>query len=372
MLDEFLKLSEDNQLVGSTLIIVNGNDTKETAYGYRSLENKSPMSVDTVFRIASISKTVAATGIMKLYEEGKINLDADISDYLGFKVRNPHHPNIIITLKMIMTQTSSITDGKDESYNIINNGYNGVNGTNLDVSLQDLLDINGKYFIPETFDKELPGTHFIYSNFNCGIMACIIEHVTGIFFTDYIREVVLLPLGLDASFDISDIKSKNIASLYVPENGKIELIRDYDLFMKKCYPRFPLGDNFRGPAGGLFISPRDLTIFMRMLMNRGYPIFKPVTIDLMLDKHWEGTEEAGYYRAKGLQVVLLDHYGPLLKGHFGDAYGVRSFMLFNEEKQIGIIYMTNGGMYERQNIGIDNVQDGIIKAFLKKYWHEKN
>jgi CubicO group peptidase (beta-lactamase class C family) len=372
MKDEFLKLSEDNQLVGSTLIVVNGNDTKELAYGYTSLENKSPMGVDTVFRIASISKTVAATGIMKLYEEGKIDLEADISDYLGFTVRNPHHPHIVITLKMIMTQTSSITDGKDESYNNLENGYNGVNGTNLDVSLHDLLDVNGKYFISETYDKELPGTHFIYSNFNCGIMACIIEHVTGIFFTDYIREAVLLPLGLDASFDIKDIKTKNIASLYVPEKGKTELIRDYEIFMEKRYSRFPLGENFRGPAGGLFISPRDLTVFMRMLMNRGYPIFKPDTIDLMLAKHWEGIEEAGYYRAKGLQVLLLEHYGPLLKGHFGDAYGVRSFMLFNEEKQIGIIYMTNGGMYERRTIGIDNVQDGLIRAFLDKYYYEKN
>ena len=372
MKDKFLKLSEENQLVGSTLIVVNGNDTKELAYGYASLEKQAPMSVDTVFRIASISKTVAATGIMKLYEEGKIDLEADISNYLGFTVRNPHHPNIPITLEMIMTQTSSITDGKDESYNNTTNGYNGVNGTNLEVSLQDLLQEDGKYYIPETFDKDIPGTHFIYSNFNCGIMTCIIEHVTGKYFTEYIREVILLPLGLDASFDIKDIKSRNIASLYDPEKGKIELMRDYDMFMEKRYPRFPLGENFRGPAGGLFISPRDLTVFMRMLMNRGYPLFKPETIDLMLDKHWEGTEEAGYYRAKGLQVLLLDHYGCLLKGHFGDAYGVRSFMLFNEEKQIGIIYMTNGGMYERRSIGIDNVQDEIIKAFLEKYWHENN
>ena len=79
---------------------------------------------------------------MKLVEEKKLNLDQDISKYLGFKVRNIHFPDDIITTRMLMTQTSSITDGFDDE-DLTNetrrDGYNGVNGTSLDVTLEDLL-----------------------------------------------------------------------------------------------------------------------------------------------------------------------------------------------------------------------------------------
>lgn len=369
MKEKFNKLGVDNQLVGAVSVIIKDNDIKEIIeYGKRSIENDLPMNIDTVFRIASISKVVVAAGIMKLVEQGRLDINTDISEYLGFMLRNPYYPNSIISLKMVMTQTSSITDGYDEYKEEL--GYNGVNGRYQYVTLEDLLIPGGKYYISETFDNEVPGSNFIYSNFNAGILACIIERVTGEYFVEYIRDQILLPLGLDASFDIKDIKSKNIASLYIHDDGEVELSRDYDLFMKKRYDKYQLGNNFRGPAGGLFISPRELSVFMRMLMNKGKPLFKEETIALMLSKQWEGQpKNESYYRAKGLQVLLLDKYdNKLLKGHFGDAYGVRSFMLFNEEKKLGIIYMTNGGKYQYPPIGIDNVQDELIKSFLNKYW----
>ena len=368
---EFLRLCEENQLVGAVCLVVkDGVEDLKLTFGKRSIESNEPITLDTVFRIASISKVIIASGIMKLVEKGALDINTDISQYLGFKLRNPYHRDIPITLKMMMTQTSSITDGLDDYIPNYNMGYNGVNGKYFEASLEDLLLENGKYYIKETFDKEIPGTKFIYSNFNCGILACIIEKVTGKYYNDFIREQILLPLGLDASFDIKDIKSKNIASLYEVDHSSLELTRDYDLFMKKRYEKYPLGNNFRGPAGGLLISPNDLKVFMEMLMNGGKPIFKKETIALMLSKHWQGKANVySYYRAKGLQVVLLDQYdGKLLKGHFGDAYGVRSFMLFNEERHIGIIYMTNGGFYKRFESGIDNVEEEIIKLFLKKYW----
>lgn len=369
MKEIFKNLAAANKLVGAVGLVVSDNQIKEQlAYGRRSLEDDLPISIDTVFRIASISKIIVALGIMKLVEAGRLDINTDVSEYLGFRLRNPYHPEVPITLTMIMTQTSSITDGFDDEN--IELGYNGVNGRYQYVSLEELLIPGGKYYIEETFDMEIPGSNFIYANFNSGIMACIIERVTGKYFVDYIREEILLPLGLDASFDIKDIKTNNIASLYINEAGELGLVRDYQLFMKKRYEKYQLGNNFRGPAGGLFISPRDLSVIMRMLMNQGAPIFKSETIMLMLSKHWEGTPKyESYYRAKGLQVLLLDYYDDkLLKGHFGDAYGLRSLILFNEAKQIGFIYMTNGGYYKRNPIGIDNVQDALIKAFLAKYW----
>ena len=149
------------------------------------------MNNDTVFRIASVSKILVALCIMRLYQEKKLDLDADISNYLGFSVRNPKFPNDIINLKMILTQTSSITDGLEYAEgDDKDSGYNAINGTNIECRLQDLLDPNGKYFVKETYSNYAPGSHFQYSNLGCGILACIVEKVSGEYFTEYIKKII--------------------------------------------------------------------------------------------------------------------------------------------------------------------------------------
>lgn len=356
--------AEEARLVGASLVVIK-NDTPvvEACYGYSSIEENKKTTMDTVYRIASVSKVIVALCIMRLVEEKLVDIDEDISSYLGFLIRNPHHPTVPITLKMLMTQTSSITDGaEDES-----SGYNLVNGTNQKVGLRDLLLTSGSHYAVETFDLEKPGTHFIYSNFGCGILACIIEKVTNCYFTDYVREIILKPLKLDASFIPSDIKQEDIASLYGVKNNQLVLVRSKAAFLAHEYDRFPLGENYRGPAGGLFISMRDLSTVMMLFLNNGAPLFKKETIDLMLAKHWEGIG-TGNYRQKGLQVKILNYKDRMvLKGHFGDAYGARSFMLFNQVKQMGICFITNGGFIRENPSGFCDVHEKIIDAFIAKY-----
>lgn len=298
---------------------------------------------------------------MTLYEQGKVYLDDDISNYLGFKVINPYYPDDKVTLKMLLTQTSSLTDGDDH------NGYDLINGTNITCSLKDLLTPEGKYYSQATFLNDKPGTKFLYANFNCGIIACIIEKVTGMLFTEYVKKVVFKPLGIDASFVITDIINREaVANLYITSEEQIKLMRTYEDFVNLKYHNFPLGDNFRGPAGGLFANLIDLAKFAMIFLNDGVPILSKEVTDLMLTQHWEGVGHRAY-RAKGLQMIILNYRGHRLKGHFGSAYGVRSFMLFNEKKKIGINYITNGGFYQLNDSGIDNVQRQVLDLFIKKY-----
>lgn len=364
MKELFNQICQDSKLVGSSCVIVkDGKIVEELNYGYSSLEKKTPAKSSTVYRIASISKVIVAMAVLKLYEGGQVDLDEDISTYLGFKVRNPHFEDIKITIRLLMTQNSSFTDGNYSE----TRGYHQVNCTNLECSLQDLLVPGGKYYALDTFDTKAPGTHFIYSNFNCGILACIVEKVSGRLFTDFVRQEILLPMGVDASFRISDIENPDIATTYLPDGEGVKAFRTPDQFREALYHLFPIGDNFRGPAGGLFISMKDLSRLMNVLMNDGYPLLKKTTVQEMLSKQWEGIGDSSY-RAKGLQVNILDFEGKTLKGHFGDAYGVKSFMLFNEIKKIGICYITNGGHYKNQASGICDVHEKVIRAFLNKYW----
>jgi CubicO group peptidase (beta-lactamase class C family) len=325
------------RLVGASAVIVKDEEIEEeVSFGFQSLESKEPVTPNTIFRIASISKIIVAMTVMTLVEEGKLSIGDDIGSILGFPIRNPHFPDTPITIEMLMTQTSSITDGFDDEDPLNEHeicGYNGVNGTSWNVGLRDLLIPNeGKYYTSGTWDRAKPGTKFIYSNFGCGILACICEAVTGEYFTDYAARRILKPLQLDASFRASEIIAKDrIATLYNrtgnPENP-YKISRSKDSFILSGYPRFPLAENYRGPAGGLFISMHDLSKIMRVLMNDGscygVRILKKETVEMMLQMHWFGHDDPTY-RSKGLQLKLMDDFdNRLFAGHTGYAYGVVS------------------------------------------------
>ena len=374
MKELFKEISENASLVGaSSLVFKDGKIVEKLNYGFSSLEKHKKVNNNTVFRIASVSKIMVALCIMKLYEEGKLDLTKDISEYLGFNVRNPKYPDVVITLKMIMTQTSSITDGFEKDVNSdVDSGYNLINGTNEECTLRDLLDPDGKRFVKETFSNYRPATHFEYSNFGCGILACIVEKITGEYFTDYVKKIVFKPLKIDASFVVTDIKTKNIASTYLYRDGENKLCRSREMFINNVYKKFPLGENFRGPAGGLFISTNGLMKIMKALLRGGKPILKTATLDKMMQMAWAGKRQPNdSYVAKGLQLEIVDYFNNRrLYGQFGDAYGVKSYFLFNREEQIGMVYITNGGNYKYQECGYCDIHEQLIKATLDKYWHK--
>ena len=381
MKEFFNYVNEKYGSMGASSIIVKDNEiVEELSYGYSSREKETLYNVDTVCRIASVSKLIVATATMTLVEKGIIDLDEDISTYLGFKVRNPLYPDIPINMKMIFTQTSSITDGKEDGVNSdLDSGYNAIVSNGEIVKLEDLLLPSGSHFVKETFSKYKPGEHYEYANFGSGIQACIIERLTGIKFTKYVRDKVLLPLGLDASFDIRDIKNSDIATCYYNSKGVLKISRTPEQFRDNYIIKDRgLGHNYIGPAGGLFISCKDLTKIMMMFMNggslNGVKIIEKETMDRMLELTWIGNGD-GDYTAKGCQFKVMDYfssseYGPVrLYGHFGGAYGVKSFLLFNKTEKVGFVYVINGGLFNYNPKGPSNVHEEVLRKYLTKYWN---
>lgn len=373
MKEIFKQICSDASLVGASALVFNkGKIVEKLNYGYSDRESKRKMTNNTVVRIASVSKILVALCIMRLYEEGKLSLEEDISNYLGFEVRNPKYPDDIINLKMILTQTSSISDGQEEGVNSDKNtGYNYINGTNIECTVKDLLHPEGKYYVKESYNGSKPGSSFEYSNFGCGILACIVEKISGIYFTDYVKQIIFEPLKLDASFVVTDIKSKDVASTYVKRGEEIVQLRNRERFEKGVYNRFPLGENFRGPAGGCFISTNGLMKIMEALLSGGSPIIKESTLQRMMQMTWAGKKKPHEsYTAKGLQLHITDYFNNRrLYGHFGDAYGVKSHFLFNKKEQLGMIFITNGGGYKYQECGYSDIQEKLINETLDKYWN---
>ncbi|WP_316811820.1 serine hydrolase domain-containing protein [Pedobacter heparinus] len=315
------------EVVGlSVAVVKKGELIYSNAFGLKDIGKNTLLSGDDIFRIASISKSFSATAIMQLVDTGKIALSDDFSDLVGFKVRNPKFPNTVITLKMVMSHTSSINDSE---------GY-----FNLDV-INPEKNVNSA----KCYNDYEPGKGYRYCNLNYNMVGAVIEKISGERFDQYVKHHILDKLGLyggycvdslDASrfatlyeYDAVSKKFNTAASAYVPRS---EEIRNY--VMGYSTPVF-------SPTGGMKISAVDLAKYMRMHMYfgkyKGGRIMSKKRAKLMQTKV---SDEEGY----GLAILTTEDMiaGKIMKGHTGSAYGLYSAMFFQPDEKFGIVIITNG------------------------------
>ncbi|HYD13558.1 MAG TPA: serine hydrolase domain-containing protein [Allosphingosinicella sp.] len=333
-----------------------------TASGASGLADRTTarrLTIDDPVRIASISKLVVAIGVMRLVEQGRLDLDRDVSDYLGWRLRNPAFPDRPITLRLLLSHRSSLKD--DIEYWAI------PLGATLEQTLAN----------PIAFDPEhAPGSYFRYSNLGYPVIASIMEKASGERFDRLMARLVLNPMGLDACFNwttCSDAAIARAVVLYAPDGS----VRRDDLQGRRpdCPVLAPngcdlaayrLGDNgaLFSPQGGLRVSVRDLTVIGRMLlqggMHDGERILSEASVRALTTPAWtfdgsNGQTEDGFYCAYGLAVQLIptaqagcrdDLFGRGRRawGHAGDAYGLRSGLWLDPQRGTGIAFFatTNG------------------------------
>jgi len=338
-----------------------------------------------MYKIASISKTITATALMILYEKGLFQLDEDISDILGYKIRNPHFPLIPITPRMLLSHTSSIQDG-DGFYNFVMDSYSKSNITSLSALFTD----TGRYATNDLWQLQAPGTYFYYSNLNYGIIGTLIEKISGKRFDIFCKENILKPLGIKGSFNIQDVtNTDNVAVLYRMYDGIWQPQADNFQGIKpkpKDLNNYNIGTNalIFSPQSSLRISATDLSKFMIMLMDggiyKGKRILKESTVNLMLTPQWKfngknGDTFFGLFLSWGLGFQLTgnkingDFIVPdyFMNGHIGDAYGLISNMFFNKEKKFGMIFITNGSEEEFEGghySAFNSVEEDVFSALF--------
>jgi len=341
----------NNQIVGGSIVLIKGEKELKFNYGYSSLMNEKQVEDETIFRIASISKVVIGMAALKLVEDHRLDLDEDISNILGYKIRNPKHPKVTITTRMLMLHTSSITDGLNED----NLGYNGVNGYHYFVSLKDLLtNSKSNFYSDNTYSSCLPGEKYIYSNFGAGIITCIIEKCSGQLLTEFVEKNFFKTLYMDASYKANNIVKKDkISDTYTGFTTN----KTAQAFIDGTYPNYSLGNNFRGPAGGLFVSMQDLSKIMIVLMNDGkykdVQILNREMVDMLLTMNFFASR---YYKEKEVD----------LKGYTGGAYGICSVMYFSKLKHTGVCFVANGGHYKPMPTGLNNIQEEVISLLMSE------
>lgn len=314
---------------------------------------------DDPVRIASVSKILVAVGVMKLVEQGRLGLDSDVSARLGWSLRNPAFPDRPITLRMLLSHTSSILDG-DDIY-VIPLGET----------------VRATMARQEAWNPQRgPGDrHFKYANLNFPVIASVVEKVTGERFDIWMRREVIEPMKLDACFNWPTCSDAAVArAVVLMQDGKA--VRDdlggkrpeCPVYVKDGEPcdlsRNQLGENgaLFSPQGGLRISMRDLARVGRMLLNGGtldgVRILSPQSVDLMLAAAWQydgrnGDTDKGFYCTYGLatqQIPTSTHGcrdnpvgdGIIRNGHAGDAYGLRSGLWIDRASGTGVAYFVTG------------------------------
>ena len=361
---EIQEIVDKLNVVGLSISVIENNKISYSqGFGYADIDKNIKTDTNTIYRIASISKSITASAIMKLYEEGKFKLDDDINDYLnGFEVRNPNFPDEKITFKMLLTHTSSIIDG--DTYSTI-------------YDIQDFGDYK-------------PGDQFEYSNYGYNLLATLIEQISNQDFEDFVQENIFKPLNMKASFNLNKFEDvDNIAVLYgIDEDGNYyERLNDKKRMednivisptVRDKDGKIPLGNAFKySPTGGLRTSPNELAKFMIMLSNKGLyngtRVLKKDTVELMEQIHWYGDALNGLYKCKGLGLHITDDLieGSRLIGHTGEAYGLLSNMFYDENRKFGYIMMLNGNNYKFGDGGFTKVEKEIAKIIEKNFSQDK-
>ncbi|MDA0946676.1 MAG: serine hydrolase, partial [Bacteroidetes bacterium] len=222
--------SQTHGLMGySVAVSLEDGETQTFVGGWRDWERQLPVEASTVFRVASVSKAVTAIGFFVLWSEGMIGLDDDINDHLNLDhpILHPNHPNTPITPRMLLSHTSGLRDGS--GYNAwLQATYNSPNGEVLP-SVDDLLSENQPMYTSDMWGAQSPGSYFAYANINFGLLATVMEAVTGERFDLWMNDHIFTTLNINASFNVLDLEDINqVAVLYRNIGGWTPQADQYD------------------------------------------------------------------------------------------------------------------------------------------------
>lgn len=338
-------------------------------------------SASSMFRIASVSKMFTVFSMLQLAESGVLDLDNDVSEYLGFKLRHPDFVNIPITCRMLASHISGIRDGC-------------VYSTPPQIGLEEffypegLYWENGAHFAPKS---EPVNRYFSYCNLNYGILGTIIERVTGQRFDIYQKNNILSQLNIKGGYMPQNIKPSNsLGNIYrkLQSDGSwcwkgewqiaiddycCSLSRDtvvlqnpYAENINGCYSleNYVSGNNATSlaPQGGLRLSLEDMSHVLEMLVNKGIfkgkQILSPKSITELTDSQWKfdpvlfngdtcgGTLLSyglGTYRITGNSTArVCQDFEIDLVGHTGEAFGLQSGLFYCPDTKDGFAYIING------------------------------
>jgi CubicO group peptidase (beta-lactamase class C family) len=307
--------------------IENGKIVWTGYYGYQNVEKKIPVTNQSLFMLASASKTVTAAALMQLFAKGKFSLDDDINKYLDFTVLNPYYPKIPITFRELLRHRSSIADnlGYLGQFWGVNKGDPTIR---LKLFLYDYLSPHGKHFDKsKNFYNQSPNTKYNYSNIGVALIGYLVERISGEPFNIFCKKYVFDPLSMTHSgWFLRDVDSNNVSMPY----HYSESLHKYLPYGYGGYPDYP--------AGELRTSAEELSHFLIAWTQNGkwntIQVFDSSSIQILTPNEFN----------LGFHTWFLYglNKGDILYSHGGGDNGVSTFILFDPFFKKGLIILTNG------------------------------
>lgn len=324
------KYFKSYKTTGAVVVVAKNNEiVHHYDYGYAYKKDKTPVTPETYFRSASVTKLISAIGVMQLVEQGKLALDAPIGDYLGIPIVNPHFRNIPITLRHLMTHTSSISQ---------KGGYGSRR------PLDQYLDASLNRWANWTEDR--PGSKYAYSNFGAGLMGSLMESATGKNINDVLTEGVFAPLGMDAAYHVKLLQEPEKAATIYNTDGTI--FKSISKCMEEKWEEEPDPmSHYDITVGDVWIRGDDLCRLGMMLCNGGtvdgVTILQPETVAAMM----ESQKGLGYVTVDSPYGLCVNRVtslveGTMIYGHQGMSAGILCNLYWDPETDFVFAMISNG------------------------------
>lgn len=306
----------------SVAVVQNGHVVMTEGYGLADIENNVQAGADTVYRIASLSKSITASAVMKLVQAGKIDLDAPIQKYRPAFPPKPWP----ITARELISHQSGIRDYRNDEETINTRHYTSINEA-LTQFANDPLDFE-------------PGTKMHYTSYGYIVLGCVIEGASGTTYDRYMREAVFGPAQMPATRldDVFAIIPHRARGYGLSSNGELQNAVFVDASNKP-------------PGSGINSTARDMGNFVTALY--GAKLVTQSTLEQMLrPARTHDGKETIYGIGFFLGGPIGSYKGLKEAGHGGDQQGFSSILYLLPEKQFGVVILSN---MEAPNISLDYI-----------------
>lgn len=349
--EKITKVSTQSAFNGFGVALTNDKEVLyQNGFGYANVETGEKYTENTIQNIASVSKTFVGIAIMKAQELGKLKLDDPISEYLPYKIENPKFRKNPITIRQLVTHTSSIRDNEEylhrawvlfDTINLEKNlkidiGVCQFSSPSTEVSMEEflvnILTEDGKWYKQNTFTEYKPGQIFEYSNMGTTLAALVLEKATGEKFNEFTEKYIFQPLMMESTgWGLRSIDMKKHTSLYIDKRTA------YPLYTCVTYP-----------DGSIITSSNDMSKYICELMKgftgNGTLLSKESYKELFTQQLKSENfinRSASEYSDEYNMGILMGFGSTGNFGHTGGDPGMFSVIWFDKSSKMGRYFVIN-------------------------------
>ena len=345
--DSIRSWMEECRTMGLATVLFKGNDILyQNAFGWRDRKGGDKLEVTDIFKIASMSKSFSAVSIMQLVDAGKLSLEDDVSDLMGFPVRHPKWPDIPITLRMLLSHTSSMKDGTGNA-RYWSPAWVDTTLTPVDSMLR------------RAFYDYAPGQGYNYCNRGFNMLGNIIERASGERFDEYVRHHILDPVGVGvAGYNVDSLDAGRLVTMYGYNKSEDKLLRN-NAYVRKNEKKleertYVIGEDgwAWSPTGGMKISLPDLTKWLMCLRDSCITASGERLISAKSYRRlWTHVTPAdpGTEYCLGVRTETRMIAGKTLQGHTGSLHGYKGCMFFEPTEGWGFICLCSSTKLDKIN-----------------------